>query len=66
MGTFMATNITQKTKRAPRELFFHFRCTRAEIDVINAHAAQAGMRPGVLRARPRYVRRQAAYREPGR
>ena len=44
----MAINITQKTKRAPRELFFHFRCTRAEIDVINAHAAQAGMRPGVF------------------
>jgi hypothetical protein len=44
----MATNITQKTKRAPRELFFHFRCTRAEIDAINAHAAQAGMRPGVF------------------
>ncbi|MBN8744556.1 MAG: hypothetical protein J0I24_09635 [Thiomonas arsenitoxydans] len=41
-------NSNNKPKRKPRELFFHFRCTRAEIDAINAHAAQAGMRPGVF------------------
>lgn len=41
-------NYKNKPKRDPRELFFHFRCTRTEIDAINAHAAQAGMRPGVF------------------
>ena len=41
-------NNKSKPARNPRDLFFHFRCTRAEIDAINAHAAQAGMRPGVF------------------
>ena len=42
------SNNKNKSARNPRDLFFHFRCTRAEIDAINAHAAQAGMRPGVF------------------
>ncbi len=42
------TNNKNKPARNPRDLFFHFRCTRSEIDAINAHAAQAGMRPGVF------------------
>ena len=41
-------NNKNKPDRDPRDLFFHFRCTRAEIDSINSHAAQAGMRPGVF------------------
>ena len=42
------TNNKNKPARNPRDLFFHFRCTRTEIDTINAHAAKAGMRPGVF------------------
>ena len=41
-------NNKNKLDRDPRDLFFHFRCTRAEIDSINSHAAQAGIRPGVF------------------
>lgn len=41
-------NTNNKPKRQPRDLFFHFRATRAEIDTINANATQAGMRPGVF------------------
>lgn len=41
-------NNKNKPVRDPRDLFFHFRCTRAEIDAINSNAAQAGMRPGVF------------------
>jgi len=41
-------NNKNKPARDPRDLFFHFRCTRAEIDAINSNAAQAGMRPGVF------------------
>ena len=43
-----SANNKNKSARDPRDLFFHFRCTRAEIDTINGHAAQAGMRPGVF------------------
>ena len=42
------TNNKNKPARNPRELFFHFRCTRAEIETINSNATQAGMRPGVF------------------
>jgi hypothetical protein len=44
----MPNHDINKSKRAARDLFFHFRCTRSEIDAINAHAAHAGMRPGVF------------------
>lgn len=43
-----APNNKNKPDRDPRDLFFHFRCTRAEIDAIHRNAAQAGMRPGVF------------------
>ncbi|MHB1666541.1 plasmid mobilization protein [Thiomonas sp.] len=41
-------NNKNKPVRDPRDLFFHFRCTRAEIDVIHRNAAQGGLRPGVF------------------
>ena len=43
-----APNNKNKPDRDPRDLFFHFRCTRAEIEAIHRNAAQTGMRPGVF------------------
>ncbi|SCC94659.1 putative Mobilization protein MobB [Thiomonas sp. X19] len=37
-----------RTPHTPRDRFFHFRASTPEIDAINRHAAQAGMRPGVF------------------
>ena len=41
-------NNKNKPVRDPRDLFFHFRCTRAEIDAIHRNATQTGLRPGVF------------------